>query len=129
MLFYCNSGALTSVCFIFFFTGLIIITAPQTPFVLCFTAQIDVHGDEALPYNFFVSNHGIPGWTPRLAGLETALSEALLAVCPDFQTEHGYPRIPPGKADLRSASKQVWRVFCGGASRERIAMGYHKLLV
>ena len=66
-----------------------------------------MHGDEALPYNFFVSNHGIHWWPPWVAGEETPLPEALLAVCPDFQTEHGYPRIPPGKADLRSASKQV----------------------
>lgn len=70
-------------------------------------AQVDIHGDEALPHNFFVSNSAIPGWTPRLAGLEQALSAAMLAASPDFQAVHGYPLGAPGSANLALGSKQV----------------------
>lgn len=47
------------------------------------------HGDEALPYNFFVDNRGCPGWGPRLQGLQAAFSQAFVDASPDFQTERG----------------------------------------
>lgn len=31
---------------------------------------VDVHGDEALPYNFIAGNEGIPAWDARLQGLQ-----------------------------------------------------------
>lgn len=74
---------------------------------LSIAAQIDIHGAEALPYNFFVSSSAIPGWTPRLADLEAALSAALVVANPDFQTRVGYPRGAPGKGNLSLGSKQV----------------------
>ncbi|KAL6774122.1 hypothetical protein ACKKBG_A23850 [Auxenochlorella protothecoides x Auxenochlorella symbiontica] len=73
--------------------------------------MIDIHGDEALPYNFFVSSSAIPGWTPRLADLEAALSAALVVANPDFQTRVGYPRGAPGKGNLSLGSKQVAQRF------------------
>lgn len=50
---------------------------------------IDVHGDEALPANFFVDSAGIPGWTPRLQRLHDAFSAAMLRASRDFQTTLG----------------------------------------
>uniref|UniRef100_A0A1D1ZMW8 Peptidase M14 domain-containing protein n=3 Tax=Auxenochlorella protothecoides TaxID=3075 RepID=A0A1D1ZMW8_AUXPR len=73
--------------------------------------MIDIHGAEALPYNFFVSSSAIPGWTPRLADLEAALSAALVVANPDFQTRVGYPRGAPGKGNLSLGSKQVAQRF------------------
>lgn len=44
---------------------------------------IDVHGDEALPYNFIAGNEGIPAWSPRLQKLQvwerdTSMSRVLI---------------------------------------------------
>ena len=46
---------------------------------------LDVHGDEALPYNFIAGSEGVPGWTPRLAGLQKAFCDAFERANPDFQ--------------------------------------------
>lgn len=62
---------------------------------------LDVHGDEALPYNFIAGAEGIPGWSDRLAGLletfKTGYSKSSHGV---FQTQFGYPVSAPGKANL-----------------------------
>lgn len=61
---------------------------------------LDVHGDEALPYNFIAAAEGIPGYTDKQAGdLETFL-KAYETASPDFQTEIGYPKTAPGKGNL-----------------------------
>jgi len=61
---------------------------------------LDVHGDEALPYNFIAGAEGIPGYTKKQAeNLETFLSAYKIS-SPDFQTEVGYPTTAPGKANL-----------------------------
>eukprot|EP00667_Euglena_gracilis_P010043 EG_transcript_10214 len=72
---------------------------------------IDVHGDEALPANFFVDSAGIPGWTPRLQRLHDAFSAAMLRASRDFQTTLGYPKDAPNAANLALASKQVAQRF------------------
>lgn len=61
---------------------------------------LDVHGDEALPYNFIAGAEGIPGYTDKQAqNLETFLT-AYKTSSPDFQTKVGYPVTSPGKANL-----------------------------
>ncbi|GAB4814125.1 hypothetical protein N2152v2_001171 [Parachlorella kessleri] len=72
---------------------------------------VDVHGDEALPYNFVVGNHGIPSWGPRLAGLHDSFSSAFQSASPDFQTRYGYGTDSPGRANMKLCSKHVGERF------------------
>ena len=61
---------------------------------------LDVHGDEALPYNFIAASEGIPNFTDKqAANLETFLSAYKIS-SPDFQTKVGYPKAKPGKGNL-----------------------------
>ncbi len=68
---------------------------------------LDVHGDEALPYNFVAGSEGNPGYTDRIKSLEDAFKSALLVVTPEFQDEFGYPKDEPGKANMTVASNAV----------------------
>ena len=61
---------------------------------------LDVHGDEAMPYNFIAGAEGIPGYTRKQANNLTAFLSAYKTASPDFQTEHGYPKTAAGKANL-----------------------------
>jgi len=72
---------------------------------------LDVHGDEALPYNFISAAEGIPGWTPRLAGLTETFKEAYAHANPDFQRVHGYPLDKPGEGNMTMCSNQVAQRF------------------
>lgn len=72
---------------------------------------IDVHGDEALPYNFISAAEGIPGWTPRLNALTEAFKEAYEVANPDFQRVYGYPLDKPGEGNLTMCSNQVAQRF------------------
>jgi len=73
--------------------------------------MLDVHGDEGLPYNFIAGPSGITGYDPKLLELSDRFCSALKQVNPDFQTEHGYPKVPEGKADLRICCKHVASAF------------------
>ena len=64
--------------------------------VLC----LDVHGDEAFPYNFIAGAEGIPGYTQKQADNLEGFLTAYKKASPDFQTVHGYPKSAPGKANL-----------------------------
>lgn len=68
---------------------------------------LDVHGDEALPYNFVAGSEGIPGYSDRLANLENSFKQSLLMITPEFQDDKGYPKDKPGEADLTVASNAV----------------------
>ncbi len=57
--------------------------------------HLDIHGDEAIPYNFVAGSEGIPGYDDRLKELEDSFKAALLTVTPEFQDEHGYPKDEP----------------------------------
>jgi murein tripeptide amidase MpaA len=61
---------------------------------------LDVHGDEALPYNFIAGAEGIPGYTERQKNISETFCAAFMKATPDFQRTHGYPEDPPGKANL-----------------------------
>jgi murein tripeptide amidase MpaA len=72
---------------------------------------LDVHGDEALPYNFIAGTEGIPGWSARLEKLLGDFKQALQRANPDFQTAQGYPRNAPGAANLTIASNAIAQAF------------------
>lgn len=72
---------------------------------------LDIHGDEAIPYNFVAGCEGNPDYTERLAKLEASFSEILLTVTPEFQTTHGYDKDAPGEANMTVASNAVCNYF------------------
>lgn len=71
----------------------------------------DVHGDEGLPYVFLAGCEGVPSWDARLANLQAEFSAALQLASADFQTEFGYDKDEPGKANLTVASNWVAETF------------------
>ncbi len=71
----------------------------------------DVHGDEGLPYVFLAGCEGIPSYDERLAKLQKQFVDALLLVTPDFQTQYGYDKDEPGKANLTVGSNWVAETF------------------
>lgn len=72
---------------------------------------LDVHGDEALPFNFLAGPHGIPSFSERLGRLFDGFSAHLERRSPDFQTERGYPRAAPGKANMAMCTNAVAERF------------------
>lgn len=72
---------------------------------------LDVHGDEALPYNFIAGGEGAPNFDACGQALLDAYKSSLAAISPDFQTEHGYPVDPPGSADLSICTNYLANEF------------------
>lgn len=72
---------------------------------------MDVHGDEAIPANFIAGFEGIPSWTDAQGDKFYAFGQKLAAATPDFQTEQGYVRAAPGKANLSMSTNQVAERF------------------
>lgn len=72
---------------------------------------LDIHGDEGLPYNFFAGPEGIPSFDHKKKHVLETYSQLLLERSPDFQTEYGYPKTPPSKANLSIFSNYVSEVF------------------
>lgn len=72
---------------------------------------LDIHGDEAIPYNFVAGSEGVPSYNDRIATLENLFKAALLTITPEFQDEHGYPKNEPGTANLTVGSKWVAEQF------------------
>ncbi len=60
---------------------------------------LDIHGDEAIPYNFVAGCEGNPSYDERIAQLENDFKQALLTITPEFQDEVGYDKDEPGKAN------------------------------
>ena len=92
----------------------------NSPEVLCVLQEmektgvdlfLDMHGDEALPYNFIAGAEGAPGWTAEDQAKLDAYKSALASINPDFQTEHGYPVDAPGSADLSIATNWMRHHF------------------
>ncbi len=79
----------------------------ETGVALC----LDVHGDEALPYNFIAGPDGVAGLPEHVLAMRDVYCETLVRVCPDFQTKHGYPRAAPGKANMTMCTNQVAHAF------------------
>ncbi|MHC6226299.1 M14 family metallopeptidase [Pseudomonas sp. X10] len=72
---------------------------------------LDVHGDEEIPHVFTAGCEGNPGYTPRLAELESTFRKTLCSVTPDFQTVHGYSLDAPGKANMTLACNAVGQAY------------------
>lgn len=72
---------------------------------------LDVHGDEALPYNFVAGCEGNPNYNNRLKELEDCFKAALILATPEFQDEHGYTKDAPGKGNLTVATNAVGHEF------------------
>lgn len=83
---------------------------------------MDVHGDEAIPVAFLAGYEGIPSWTDE-HGERFYLYERILdRRTPDFQTEQGYIKSAPGKANLSMSTNQVAERF--GATAMTLEMPY-----
>ena len=73
--------------------------------------NLDIHGDENLPYNFCVGTEGRPGYSPRIETLENNFKAAWRRTCPDFQTTQGYDRTQPGEGNMTLATNWVGQNF------------------
>ena len=73
--------------------------------------HLDIHGDEALPFNFVAGCEGIPSYDERHKGLEEKFKNVLLAITPEFQDDKGYDKDEPGKANLTVCSNWVGEQF------------------
>lgn len=72
---------------------------------------LDIHGDEAIPYNFVAGCEGIPSYDERHATLENNFKQALLTITPEFQDEYGYDKDAPGEANLNMGTAWVGEQF------------------
>nr|WP_136249671.1 M14-type cytosolic carboxypeptidase [Ningiella ruwaisensis] len=72
---------------------------------------LDIHGDEALPYNFVAGTEGNPDYDSRIENLENIFKASLMATTPEFQDTHGYPKDPKGEANLTIACNAVGHQF------------------
>ncbi len=72
---------------------------------------LDVHGDEGLPFNFIAGADAIPSVTEKQIDLRERFEAAFERANPDFQTQHGYPKAPPGKANLTICSSALAERF------------------
>lgn len=72
---------------------------------------LDIHGDEAIPYNFVAGCEGIPSYDERHATLEHNFKQALLTITPEFQDEYGYDKDAPGEANLSMGTAWVGEQF------------------
>jgi len=81
---------------------------------------LDIHGDEALPYNFISGSEGIPNHSERLAKLQESFKQAYMLANPDFQVTHGYDLDKPGQANMTMCTNQVaQRYDCLAATIEQ----------
>ena len=72
---------------------------------------MDVHGDEAIAAVFMAGFEGIPSLQDaQLAGYRR-YREILERRTPDFQTRHGYPTAPAGRANLAMSTNQLAERF------------------
>ena len=72
---------------------------------------LDVHGDEAIPYNFIAASEGIPDYNEYLATMEKNFIDHWMATCPDFQNTHKYPLDKFGDANMTLCSNQIAHRF------------------
>jgi murein tripeptide amidase MpaA len=73
--------------------------------------HLDVHGDEALPYNFIAGGEGAPNFDAKAQEMLDGYKSALARISPDFQTTHGYDVDAPGSADLSICTNYMANTF------------------
>lgn len=72
---------------------------------------LDIHGDEALPYNFVAGCEGNPGYGDYQKTLEQIFKQAYMQISPDFQDTVAYPKTPAGKSNLSIAANWMGEKF------------------
>lgn len=72
---------------------------------------LDVHGDEALPYNFIAAAEGVPKFDETHAKRLDSFLEAYKKSTPEFQTKIGYTKDGPGEARLVMCTNYVAEIF------------------
>lgn len=72
---------------------------------------LDVHGDEALPYNFIAGSEGIPGWNDDRQALLDFYQQSLIQASPDFQNKVGYDIDKPGEALMTVGTNYLAQTF------------------
>lgn len=72
---------------------------------------LDVHGDEALPYNFIAGTEGVQAWTDQRDRQLRAVKHTWACLNPDFQSRYGYPKTARGQANLGICSNQIASSF------------------
>ncbi|KQV85138.1 hypothetical protein ASD15_08460 [Massilia sp. Root351] len=71
----------------------------------------DIHGDEALPYNFVAGNEMLENFTPEQAASQKAFIERYKNASPDFQDKYGYAASKYKEDMLTLASKYIGHHF------------------
>ncbi len=72
---------------------------------------LDIHGDEILPYLFLTGGYGIPTMSSYQERTRDYFMRRMLSASPEFQTERGYPKAQPGKANLAIGANFVAEHF------------------
>lgn len=72
---------------------------------------LDVHGDEALPYNFIAGAEGTPSWDDKKDHQLQTFKKNFETLSPDFQTKFGYPISEPGKANMTLCTNAISEKF------------------
>lgn len=72
---------------------------------------LDIHGDEALPYNFVAGCEGCPSYSEKQHKLAEQFKALLLSITPEFQVEKGYPIDEPNQANLSLGATWVGEQF------------------
>jgi len=95
-------------------------TLERSPEVLCVKNKIhetgvdmffDIHGDEALPYNFVAGSEMLADFTPERLAEQNAFIERYMAASPDFQNVYGYAASKYNEELLTLASKYIGHTF------------------
>ncbi len=72
---------------------------------------LDIHGDEALPYNFVAGCEGNPSYNDYHANLEAVFKQSYMQASPDFQDTVGYDKDPAGEANMTIAANWMGEQF------------------
>jgi murein tripeptide amidase MpaA len=72
---------------------------------------LDIHGDEALPYNFIAGSEMLDGFTEEQMSEQQAFLDDFVRASPDFQTKVGYESSKYRAEMLQLASKYVGHTF------------------
>jgi len=74
-------------------------------------AFLDVHGDEALPFNFLAGSEGMKVWGDRLKSLHGAFLASYQRANPDMQAKISYEPDEPGLGMPHICSNQIAQRF------------------
>lgn len=73
--------------------------------------NLDVHGDEGLPYVFISGIEGVPSFDAKMSELTNLFMDNWKTISPDMQDVYGYPKNDAGTANLMICSKNLGEEF------------------